>query len=517
MWFFRTSANFALVVFALAALSSLLPGLHAQEGDWQQELAQGDRFYAQRKYEDALKSYKRAYALSGEKCVDCLWGQAQSFFHLGAHKNVAETCDRVVAASSANASLAAQALNLKGVALTELSEGKDENKMRTAETALRRALELNPELHIARFNLGHNLLKQKRDVDGVEFLQDYLKRSPNGARAADARSFIENPRRAREPYAPDFSLTTLGGEYLTRDELYGKVVMLDFWFTTCPPCVASIPALQRLVKKFEKDNFMLISISTDGDDSEWRAFIEKNKMNWHHTRDVSRKIINAFEIRGYPTYILLDHEGIVRYRSLGYSPYKDGQVEETIRKWLKARPAVLPERKPFAKAPAPPQPAPPESNNTSERPNIPLTRRPSTEMSGFGPMNLDAPSAQPAPVLQIVTSDLYEWQGRKMVRVFVSIKNWKEFPENLFEPAPDLPPCGSNPNGARTWVAVRTEEGRQILGLCAMRNVNSLVSISFSLPPNVEPGSKILITMYDRRAQQLYRSNSVIIPAPTAP
>jgi hypothetical protein len=242
-------------------------------------------------------------------------------------------------------------------------------------------------------------------------------------------------------------------------------------------------------------------------------------MTWPQHRDTSRKIVRAFEVRGYPTYILLDHEGIVRYRSLGYSPYKDGQLEETIRKWLKARPAVLPERKPFAKAPAPPAPASSPASqpagSSEERPNIQLTRRPPTEASGFGPMALDAPSAQPEPVVEIVNSDFYEWQGRKWLRVILTIKNWKEYPAELFEPAPDLPPCGNVTSAARTWVAVRTTEGRQLVGLCDMRNVNSLVSISLSLPPAVEPGTRILVTLFDRRAQKLYRSNSVAIPTPS--
>jgi peroxiredoxin len=487
----------------------------AQVETWRQELARADRHYAQQQFDEAIRAYKRANALAGDACVECFWGLARAFQQLGAYKNAIEMCERVAALAAKEPARVAEALNLKAVALTALAEGKDEKKLQEAEATLRRALELRPEALNARFNLGTVLLRQQRDAEGVEMLLDYLKRAPAGSHAEDARKLVENPRRAREPFAPDFSLTTLNGEYLSLDDLYGKVVMLDFWFTTCPPCVESIPALKRLAKKFEKENFVLLSISVDSDEGEWRAFLEKHKMTWPQHRDTSRRIVRAFEVRGYPTYILLDHEGIVRYRSLGYSSYKDGKMEDAIRKWLKVRPAVLPERKPFAMSPPPPAaPSTSSGENTSERPNLQLTRRPTTDMSGFGPAEPNVPSAQPAPVLEIKGTELYNWQGRTQARIQLSVKNWTDLPKELFEPAPDLPPCGPNTYSARTWLAVRSAEGRLLVGLCALRGIHFLNIVTISLPPEHLGRTSIYITLHDRRTNSTYRSNAIPLPAP---
>lgn len=72
---------------------------------------------------------------------------------------------------------------------------------------------------------------------------------------------IENPRRDRETFAADFSITTSDGEYLASEDLRGKVVLLDFWATWCGPRVASVPSLRTLYKSFRKSRHSWSSVS----------------------------------------------------------------------------------------------------------------------------------------------------------------------------------------------------------------------------------------------------------------
>ena len=195
---------------------------------------------------------------------------------------------------------------------------------------------LEVDLPVLHYNLGFTLLQQGRDPEGIAALKKYVELLPNTPNAIEARKMIENPRRAREIYAPEFSITTLDGEYLTLEDLRGKVVLLDFWGTWCAPCVASVPSLRNLRKRFEKETaFLMIGISSDSEKEKLRAFVEENQMVWPQYLDRDRRVQRAFAVRGFPTYVLIDHEGIVRFRSIGSGPDKAASLEEAIRKHVK--------------------------------------------------------------------------------------------------------------------------------------------------------------------------------------
>src|SRR5262249_596546 len=161
-------------------------------------------------------------------------------------KTVATTCDKIIELTTNDLAMQAEAFNLKGIAIQKQSDGKDPKKLQEAETVLRQAAamkEATPDVH---YNLGVGLMQQSRDAEGHAELKEFLKLGPGSPNAEDARRMIDNPRRAREPFAPDFSITSSEGEYISLDELKGKVVLLDFWGTWCPPCVESVPGLRDL-------------------------------------------------------------------------------------------------------------------------------------------------------------------------------------------------------------------------------------------------------------------------------
>jgi thiol-disulfide isomerase/thioredoxin len=147
---------------------------------------------------------------------------------------------------------------------------------------------------------------------------------------------IENPRRAREAFAPNFSVVTLEREFVDLGSLKGKVVLLDFWGTWCPPCVAAVPTLKDLQKRHAKDPFVLLSVSSDGDEGIVRTFTEKNRLNWPQYWDRDRKVQVAFDVRAYPTYVLIDDEGIVQFRTTGGGLRGPAGLEDAIKKQIKA-------------------------------------------------------------------------------------------------------------------------------------------------------------------------------------
>lgn len=323
----------------------LLPPVLAQQADastYEQLIASGNQFMSRRRYDDALKAFKRANELKGQTSTEALFLIANAYMGLEAYKSVAQTCDRVVELAANDEAMQAKAYNLKGIAIQKQSDGKDQKKLQESEAVLRQAAALKsapPDVH---YNLGVVLMQQNRDADGAAELKEFLKIAPDAPNAEEVRKMIDNPRRAREPFAPDFSVTTVDGEYISLDDLHGKVVLLDFWGTWCGPCVASVPGLRELNKKYGKDNsFVMISVSSDGDADKWKGFIEKEKMVWAQYLDSERKMQRAFRVNAFPTYIVLDFDGVIRYRSTGNNPDKEAALDEAVKKQIKllAKPA----------------------------------------------------------------------------------------------------------------------------------------------------------------------------------
>jgi peroxiredoxin len=337
--FFAGAAFIALAFFGWGTPTRVRAGainLTSQDSTYEEELQNGWEALRRHKYEDALKSFKRANDLREKKCGECFFGMAQAYNGLEAYKNVITSSDKAIELAANDAKLQAQANNLKGLALQSQSDNKDQKKLQEAEAAFRQGLTLDGKLAVLHYNLGFVLMQQNRDPEGGAEMKKYLEMQPRGSFADSARQMIENPRRSREPFAPSFSFTTADGEFIELDDLRGKVVVLDFWGTWCPPCVESVPSLRSLHKKYSKEpSFVLIGVSSDSEDDVWRDFIGKNQMVWPQYRDRDHKILRAFDIRAFPTYIVIDHEGIIRFRSTGVSWLRAANLEDAIRKQVK--------------------------------------------------------------------------------------------------------------------------------------------------------------------------------------
>ena len=304
--------------------------------DYEIELNKGRAFLRRSQFEEALKSFKRANDLREKKCGECLNLMADAYFGLEAYKNVIETSDKVLQLAGDDKQLVLKALNNKGLALQSSAEKKDQKKLQAAEATFRQALAMEGVPPVLRYNLGVVLLQLNRDPEGITELKEYIKLQPNSPHTENAKKLAANPRRARENYAPDFTFTSSDGEHISLEDLQGKVVLIDFWGTWCPPCVESVPELRNLHKKYSKEPaFVLIGISSDREDDVWRDFTEKNKMVWPQYRDKDGKILRAFGVRSFPTYVIIDHEGIVRHRSVGMTWSRAGILDDEIRKRVK--------------------------------------------------------------------------------------------------------------------------------------------------------------------------------------
>jgi thiol-disulfide isomerase/thioredoxin len=229
-------------------------------------------------------------------------------------------CDRLLALDSANDQQRALAHTLKGLTLQKIAAGKNKKKLTEAEADFRDALELDPDDPNPHYYLGVTLLMLERDEEGTQELENFLDYKDTGEAADKARRYIENPRRAREKDAPAISMTLSDGQSLSLADLEGKVVLLDFWATWCGPCRAALPSLKALNERLAGRPFAIVAVSADPDEEAWRKFIAESGDEWAQYRDEDDRVRQAYGVKAYPTYVIIDPEGIVRWRKEGWGP-----------------------------------------------------------------------------------------------------------------------------------------------------------------------------------------------------
>ncbi len=88
----------------------------------------------------------------------------------------------------------------------------------------------------------------------------------------------------------------------------GKYFLLDFWFTSCKPCIQALPRLNDIYERFQKDGLEIISISVDRDRAveSWRSRILEKDMPWKHCLDLNGLNSSELFVKNFPRYILLD-------------------------------------------------------------------------------------------------------------------------------------------------------------------------------------------------------------------
>ena len=134
--------------------------------------------------------------------------------------------------------------------------------------------------------------------------------------------------------APAFSAARLVGDPFDLADTQGKVVVLDFWATWCPPCIKTLPALQKVHEHYEgNDDVVIASVNTDTGKNRKRQvelFMKNNRYGFPVLLDEAFFIQNAYRIQSIPTMVILDREGMVRHVKVGLTTSNTDKIAETI-------------------------------------------------------------------------------------------------------------------------------------------------------------------------------------------
>jgi thiol-disulfide isomerase/thioredoxin len=133
---------------------------------------------------------------------------------------------------------------------------------------------------------------------------------------------------------PDLTGEDLDGQPLKLSDFTGKVVMLSFWATWCPPCMGLVPHEQKLVEKMKDKPFALVGVNGDDElTAAVRKVIADKKITWRSFQDRQKgqtAISKAWEVDTWPTIYVIDHKGTIRHIQTGAQEIE--KVDELISK-----------------------------------------------------------------------------------------------------------------------------------------------------------------------------------------
>lgn len=120
--------------------------------------------------------------------------------------------------------------------------------------------------------------------------------------------------------APDFTLKTLDGNIVRLSEFRGKkVVLINFWATWCPPCRLEMPTMQQIYTEYRDKGFEILAVNIESDaQQEIRDFVKELRLTFPILLDPDMKVTRKFRVIGLPVSALVDRQGIVRAKEIGY-------------------------------------------------------------------------------------------------------------------------------------------------------------------------------------------------------
>ncbi len=133
--------------------------------------------------------------------------------------------------------------------------------------------------------------------------------------------------------APDFTLPQLDGDSLTLSDFKGKVIILNFWATWCPPCRMEIPDFVALYDKYEEEGLLIIGVNLDkGDTRAVKQFSENYSINYPVVLGNVDVTQSYGGIRAIPATFIIDKDGNIREKYIGYQ--SRATFEEAVKRLL---------------------------------------------------------------------------------------------------------------------------------------------------------------------------------------
>jgi peroxiredoxin len=154
------------------------------------------------------------------------------------------------------------------------------------------------------------------------------------SRAPEGLDDVASPVAGRP--APDFTLTSLTSQSVKLSELLGKVVILNFWATWCPPCRAEMPTLQEAYVAHTDDGLMVLAVDQNEAPDQVIGFVADLHLTFPLLLDPGYAVSDRYRISLLPSTFFIDRSGVIRDVVFG-GPMSRAQIESKIGPLLGAR------------------------------------------------------------------------------------------------------------------------------------------------------------------------------------
>jgi peroxiredoxin len=134
--------------------------------------------------------------------------------------------------------------------------------------------------------------------------------------------------------APEFALRDMQGKYVSLTALRGKVVVLNFWATWCPPCRKELPGLERLRREYAGRGLAVVAVSTDSTERGIRKFLAETPLSLRVVHDRDGRISQLYGVFSLPTTFVIDRRGIVMRHYIGEQDWGSPRVRSSLENLL---------------------------------------------------------------------------------------------------------------------------------------------------------------------------------------
>jgi peroxiredoxin len=159
-----------------------------------------------------------------------------------------------------------------------------------------------------------------------------------GESPAKAFAEVDQRRVARSVEAPDFTLADYQGRKVRLKSLRGQVVLLNFWHPTCGPCRAEFPHLQAFQHELKGRGFTVVGVEVTRRPELAQQFLKELGVTFPVVEDKT-DVAGGYQVTGTPTNFLIDREGRIIFRGVGYAPGSEGELRAQIEYLLTRKPA----------------------------------------------------------------------------------------------------------------------------------------------------------------------------------